>query len=553
MGGPRHKRALTRHPFFTIAILRCYFGCGATRDGGILFVNAAFIREYRCFVSRGGPPHRALLDLTNKLSKTGKRRIGDDDGSNVAETDLPDRRSFLAFLTYGAGTATSGDAAFGYFLEPTRQSHDHDDLQSGDREKDAAPTTVTLPLEPASGGTFCVRLTVFPFEEVSRYASIFGGRSRNIEAFRLFRAIVDTGSPYLVLPSSDADDDEKEILPWKGAALASDSTRNIRGSTWLSKSACAPPTEEIYGSVKGQIDWKFARYAFRDPILQVRSNYNPESQCPSISSLDATMTNAAGVVGVMDDVLTNESTGGGMIESYALLGLIRDHNSNADRNRFPDPRPSFLEQEYISIGKNDNTAENKEHRIRSFTINGPLRELTLSTQSLIPAAEPVLPLVDLRIFGDFVDHYAVVVDSISLGGVLVSSQSLKQFSGHSIERPIVAVFDTGLTSCLLIRPFWDVLQKYLEAQRATVDEIRSVSLSLKQVGGQKLGRGIPACKIFSSIEVDPHFYVKPIELDWFDDERYSPYVIVLGQSFLSQGALTIDLDKRIGMFNLASA
>ena len=531
MGCPQRNRALRRRPSCTSVV--------------VLFANAASISGCSCFNTRGDPPHCALLDLANKLSKNSQPRNGDYDDPHVAESDLPDRRSFLAFLTYGTGAATSGDAALGYDLETTRKAHDYDELQSGDPEKDAAPITVILPLEPASGGTFCVRCRVLPFEEVS----LFGGRSRNVEAFHLFRAIVDTGSPYLVLPSSDADNNEKGILPWKGTALASDSTRNMKGSIWLSNSAYGP-TQEIYGSVKGQIDWKFARYAFRDPLLKVQSNSNPESQCPSISCQDT--ANAAGVVGVLDNALTNEATGGGMIEPYALLGLIRNHNSNADRNRFPDPRPSFLEQECLSIGNNHNTAGNREYRIRSFTINGPLRELALSTQSLIPAAEHVLPLVDLRIYGDFVDHYAVLVDSISFDGFSLSSRSLKRFGGYSNERPIVAVFDTGLTSCMLIKPFWDVLQQYLVAQSATVDDIKSVSLSVKELGRAEK-RDVRACKISGSIGADPRFYVKPIELDWFDDEQYSPYVIVLGQTFLSQGALTIDLDERIATFNLACA
>ena len=48
--------------------------------------------------------------------------------------------------------------------------------------------------------------------------------------------------------------------------------------------------------------------------------------------------------------------------------------------------------------------------------------------------------------------------------------------------------------------------------------------------------------------------MKPIDLDldWFDDEQNSPYVIVLGQTLLNQGALTIDLDTRVATFNLAT-
>jgi hypothetical protein len=127
-----------------------------------------------------------------------------------------------------------GDAAVGY---------DYYLQKSGDTENNAEPITVTLPLEPASGGTFSVRIRLLPFEE----------GARNDEPFHLYRAIVDTGSPYLVLPSSGSS---------KRYARNDD-----RAATWLSDSNYTP-TEEVYGSVKGLINWKYARYAFRDPPLR---------------------------------------------------------------------------------------------------------------------------------------------------------------------------------------------------------------------------------------------------------------------------------------------
>lgn len=103
----------------------------------------------------------------------------------------------------------------------------------------------------------------------------------------------------------------------------------------------------------------------------------------------------------------------------------------------------------------------------------------------------------------------------------------------------------------MIRPFWDVVNKFLEAQ-GTTTSITSISLSLKQIGGGQMKRVVTPCNISSSIIFDPRFYVKPIDLDWFDDELNSPYVIVLGQTLLNQGALTIDLDTRVATFNLAT-
>lgn len=437
--------------------------------------------------------HNNVAHLESTLTASHRQNDNNDDHLYLGGPELGDRRSFVALLT---GSMTYGDAAVGY------DRYDYKLKKSGDTENDTKPITVTLPLEPASGGTFCVRLRLLPLVE----------GARNVEPFLLYRAIIDTGSPYLVLPSSGSS-------KWYAR-------NDNRAATWLSNSNYTP-TEEVYGSVKGCINWKYARYAFRDPHLRT--------------------INTEGAVGVLDDALTKEATGGGMIEPYALIGLIRDHNAKADRSRFPFPRPTFLEQECILI-------DNHEHRIKSFIVDGPRCELTLSSQSLISDAEHVLPLVDLRVYGDFVDHYAVVIDSILFDGISLTSSSLNGFGGGNfIERPIVGVFDTGLTSCLMIRPFWNVVNKFLEAQGTTTDSITSMTLSLKQIGGGKMKRVVTPCNISSSIKADPRFSIKPIDLDWFDDGQNSPYVIVLGQAFLSQGALTIDLDTRVATFNLAIA
>ena len=56
------------------------------------------------------------------------------------------------------------------------------------------------------------------------------------------------------------------------------------------------------------------------------------------------------------------------------------------------------------------------------------------------------------------------------------------------------------------------------------------------------------CIIESSVQNDARFYVQPIDLDWFDNLQYSPYIVVLGQTFLSKGKLSIDINKRRATF-----
>lgn len=399
-------------------------------------------------------------------------------------SDLPiDRRSCLASLILGTNA----------FLLPSTSS----------AETTATSSQITLPLELASGGTFCVRCTVF-------------GSSTN--SFEVYRTIVDTGSPYLVLPFTGNDSGRKKEQQRFTKVKGEDKASLLSPSDY-------PSTSEIYGSVRGDIDWKLASYSFRDPRLKIRQ----------YSSQEIT---SAGVIGVLDEALTNEATGGGTIQPpYGLLGLIQNSNPNADKNRFPDPRPTFFEQECI-VDDVSGSSSAEYKRIKSFCMNAPLRELNFSTESLIKDQSGAMDLFDLRKYGDFVDHYAVKVKSISFDD--------KTMTTKRIKRPIVAVFDSGLTGCLLIRPFWDYVQNYyatnVKEDTSDVREFHSVTISVQELGGT-------ICNIKSSAEDDPRkFYVNQIDLDWFDDDETAPYVIILGQTFLSQGSLTIDMDKRLSTF-----
>ena len=477
---------------------------------------------------------------------------------------LSDRRRLFAFLTVGTSAIVNTNVACGTW---SNESLDRNlPSLSVIEERDVSPITLSIPLEPASGGTFCVRCTVFASNDVPNaktpLAELFGSLDqRTKHSFRVYRAIVDTGSPYLVFPSSGLEHERKNGLS-RWLDFVSHDFPIVEDDSLLFSSSGYAPTQEIYGAVKGRISWMSARFMFRDPRLHVSRKYAQQSS--ALKNLNIPFS--AGVIGVLDDALTSEATGGGLIEPYALLGLIRSSNANADKMRFPDPRPTFFEQECMTI---DFDGAKEEFPLRSFSVNGPTCQLTLSTGSLIPSPAPVMPLVDLRPLGDFVDHYAVMVDSVAFDGFVVSSAVLKDFSGEPTERPIVAVFDTGLTGCLLALPFWDMMGKFM--RRKNLDKalnaveqgqgFQSVVVSVKESPqqqsrskfGLEVNSGSTMCKIGSGVDKDRKlFYVNPINLDWFDDDRISPYVIVLGQTFLSHGTLTIDMDERIATFTLGS-
>eukprot|EP00956_Cyclotella_meneghiniana_P011759 scaffold16521_cov66-Cyclotella_meneghiniana.AAC.22 len=286
--------------------------------------------------------------------------------------DATERRTFMAGLIQTASLHFGGAHA--------EESISADEVN---------PITVTLPLEPASGGTFSIRCT------------LYDDRS---DGLRIYRAIVDTGSPYLVLPSTELVNSNPLFPDLLGSSLTNFFSglgfNNINNEKGLLTTSEYLPTEEIYGSVKGRIDWKLADYKFRDPQLQIASSLR------------------RGVVGVLDYQLTAESTGGSDADAYALLGLIQNNNPNADRSRFPDSRPTFLEQQRIKLSSTD------ESSINSFSLNGPAQELKLSTSTLITSDDNVMPLIDLRQFGDFVDHYAVLVDSLTLDGSTIDSKGV---------------------------------------------------------------------------------------------------------------------------------
>jgi len=486
---------------------------------------------------------------------------------------------------------------------------------------------ICLPLEPRQGGVLSVRVTIN-----GNIISSSSGKQQQQQPYRVYRVIIDTGSPYLVLPSiSDTEDVlTYGILPLQPQQQQQQENRNNNG--WFTKngiqslfrgnkeeyedeeddvfeftkSSLYKPTQEIYGSVSGFMNWNVGTLQFRDEALQPRQLLSSLSQHPTrnISQQQQQQQQGGVILGVMDEALTKESGG-------ALLGLVKYSNTNTTKI---DIRPTFLQQECIN-GQD----------ITSFTIDGRNRLLTLSTASLLPKDEEeeekrnIMPLVDLRPLGDFVQHYACVVDYVIFDkDVIISEDTLtcvpkrhlwqdnfdsfpynndqkgikvskkKKSMTRTTNRKIIAVFDTGLTGCLLTQPFWDELcqEKQIirddgdggssSSSNSNLDPSTFTSVQVKIRGftntnnhrnssdntNQKVMKGAnnniideslsstttSYTTIGSSINESRLFYINPILLDWFDDDETAPHVIVLGQTFLGRGALTIDMDDHKAFF-----
>ncbi|EJK59734.1 hypothetical protein THAOC_20007 [Thalassiosira oceanica] len=181
-----------------------------------------------------------------------------------------------------------------------------------------------------------------------------------------------------------------------------------------------------------------------------------------------------------------------------------------------------------------------DNTIRSFALDAPMRELRLSTKPLIHPNSPRVPLADLRVYGDFVDHYAFHIDSLTLNGITVSAKNLQENSG-AVERPFVCVLDSGLTGILLIRYFWDALEDRMGLNKSK--SISSASISFTEHRHSN-GKNASSTRELQSNEDDRLFFARPIDLDWFDDDNRSPFVIIVGQTFLRRLCLTIDMDNR---------
>lgn len=316
------------------------------------------------------------------------------------------------------------------------------------------------------------------------------------------------------------------------------------------------PPEEIYGSQKGIISWRQSSISFRDNRLTPFIN----------DSHDVGKV----VLGVLDRTLTLESGG-------PLLGLVKRSNLQSNKVQV---RPTFLEQVGIVSANSlrheppshgDQNANSSIGSISCFQIDSPNRTLTFLTRprngskpsSLIPeSAKNVLPMVDLRPLGDFVEHYAcrvskVIIESAKLKYPKVITPPKSLASGTRQVRDIVAVlFDTGLTGCCLTTELWNFLKSPALDTKDESNEgldpktITSVRVFI-QVFPKELNKNLAPkgtnedlFEIQSNEQCNPFFDVSPISLDWFDDESISPHVIVLGQTFLIQGSLTIDIDDR---------
>ncbi len=327
-----------------------------------------------------------------------------------------------------------------------------------------AQSTLDLPLTVSAGGVFSTSVRL--------------GTQR-------FSLIVDTGSPYLLVPAEASCLEQPPRLSLQGCIEPSDFRR-----------ADAEPTVEVYGAKSGRVTWY---------------------EAPAVSFEGVRRGLRGGLVfGGADRVVS--------IESGALLGLIKRVNTGPTSTLpLSQLRPTVLGQAPRWWGK----------ALVGYRIDGPRRRLRLSSEALIPAETDALPLYDPRADGDGVEHVCCRVEGLRVNGVAVRPRRL-----------LLAVFDTGLTGCCLSHSLVgetrlglpaDALPAAASRRSMRLDSVRSVEVALRTERGEAL--------VLRSGGEEPLFYAQSIKVDWFTGApAHGPHVIALGQAFLGRGVLTVDID-----------
>lgn len=322
-----------------------------------------------------------------------------------------------------------------------------------------------------------------------------------------FRLIVDTGSPYLVVALDDCDTQPPRLSAYGCASPGQ-----------FDKSGL-PGTAEQYGALPGRMEWLKGDVTFGDTEVMADEAGNLALR---LRLRDAGRTGGRLVFGGADRKVMSQSGG-------ALLGLIRRVNNDAI-STIPaaDLRPTALAQLGLS----------------SFCLDASQCMLTLSSEELIRAEADALRLLDPRPYGDGVEHLCCRVD----GDGLVIDGKLRR-----TRRPVLCVFDSGLTGCVLSQALVEELE--LEGLITSADgrmAVQSLQLALCTERGRKV-------VLQSSTRDSALFYAQAIRLGWFadringkcEDGQCGPHVVAVGQCVLGRGAFTVDSSTRRALWEPA--
>lgn len=368
----------------------------------------------------------------------------------------------------------------------------------------------------------------------------------------LFRAVVDSGSPFLMIPGSCATVIRQRWGCYKYQGVSTD----------------LEPSIEVYDGKEGLVTWRKANsFYFENATVGNALGY--EQATPALqATLFQTHSNRFGASGLSFGVASESLIGspGGI-----FLGLVKNRDARI--------RPTFLEQSKIvafefnfggrspmpegRVGSDDVSVDDAPNGVRS------LSNLTLYTipRVLAKAGGDFIPLSrDLRKLGDPTQHYAAIASSLVVNGVTLvgstgggtsdiaaaiadpakaaesicgpgysqpcssssatSKPMLLGFTGD--RRPIYAIIDTGVTGMVLDRELFN--KRYAIArQRREANLWGRVTVSFRTHQRK-------------TIELTANSPVTtPIaEIPW---KNFKGHLVVIGLAFLEGCSLNVDIDE----------
>ena len=305
-----------------------------------------------------------------------------------------------------------------------------------------------------------------------------------------FRAIVDTGSPFLLADGTcTARTGSPELLQGRWGCYRGEA----REAAGLSDSELSFAGQNVL------VQWRRGAFALETTEAS-----------PPLRVANATF-----------GVVRGSQRTSGSADEAIFLGLVKERGPRLGRY------PTLLEQTSVA----------------SMRFNFLMRRMLLSAAPLIDAQSDAVRILDLRPppcrAPDL--KYACKVSRLLINGRAVPN-----------DAPVVAIIDTGTTGLTISQELYDSTpQLYAERAAAVRIELPTeqggiCALEASVRRRRSAATGIP------SVDVDlaaPEFdefplVVSPVPIRWGSGKRGTPYVLFVGLAFLWQRQLTIDVDAR---------
>eukprot|EP00536_Pseudo-nitzschia_multiseries_P005037 jgi/Psemu1/189639/e_gw1.91.62.1 len=327
-----------------------------------------------------------------------------------------------------------------------------------------------------------------------------------------FRAVLDTGSPFLLIPGS-----------------CGPNTR-LKSGCYRNQGRPLPelePTIEIFDGFEGEVQWRSGTFGFALGDGKGKGDDAAETtaaspvQPPLALAADDNKTNpkAELIFGVASEDIMGGPGG-------VFFGMIRDTDARI--------RPSFLGQTDVRAFRVD-----LRSRPRTLTLSNRALMGRASSPESIPDFIPMTNVLR-RKYGDPVGHYTARAQSMVVNGYpLVDATT----GSNKNNDQILVIFDTGVTGMVVSRSLFDE-QYQLARSTKQKNLFGNVELTFATEGAKTitLAANKPLTTPFDPERTWKKF-PKQSANAYSRGRTGKVHIIVMGLAFLEDRSLTIDIDE----------